>query len=155
MQARRTLRFLIVLSWCLALAGVALSIVLEDKLPPLLRTYVLEQATRTRGTTDNVVVIGLWVLVSAYMTASVALFLLRRWGAWLYLVVEVLSLVVIGSGIIGPTVNHPIEQVVSSMGALTVGAILAIAFGTDVLLPGRYGQRSRVRQALGAESPEP
>ncbi len=143
MQARRALRFLIVLSWGLALAGAVLSIVLEDKLPPLLRTYVFEQATRARGMADNVRVVVFGVLFCAYMTASIALLLLRRWGAWLYLVLEIVVLVLVGFGMTGPTVYHPVEKAVSSMGALAVGAMLALAFGTDVLSPGADGPAGR------------
>ncbi len=131
MKRTTVLRALLILQWILIVAGVALSLALESHLPVELQAWLKAQADGSITTTDWLLLfLGIPLLV-VMIVGSVGLFMLRRWGAWLYLITTSLGTTLMP--FTGPTVDHVVADAVDEIALIFSGVVIGIAFFGNVL----------------------
>lgn len=128
------------LRWCLALelvfilVGVALSSALESSLPEPLAAWLQAESERDL-TSGEIALFAVFVpLILTAIAATVGLFCLRRWAAWLYLFTCLLGVVLMP--LTGPTVEHAIPDAFDEAALVLSGMVVALAFFTDSLKRG-------------------
>ncbi len=135
MNKSQILRFLVVLEWIYIIAAVVLSSTLENQLPLELKAWLDMQIEAEISTFDIVVlVVGLPALVAS-IAGSIGLFLLKKWGAWTFLISGIISYALFPFA--GPTVEHAVADMIDEFSVITAGMIIALAFFTDTLNDGK------------------
>jgi hypothetical protein len=141
MNQLRLFRVLIWAQMGLTLLGILATLRLERTLPSPLRDYLHARQNDPVRTLDVAVAAGGLILLAAFVTSWVALLRFWRIGPWLYLVTTGASIaLVLGAG---PTVATAIETTISALVSTLGGAVLAMAFCSEL----------RVRFGLGGPSP--
>jgi hypothetical protein len=130
MKTDAWLRTLVVLMWIVTILGILFSITLTAFLPSELRGWLADQENASVTLSEWSILILGTPLVIAMIVASVGLFLLRRWGAWLYAITTFISMGIMALG--GPSVEHPIAVVFNEMAILLSGIVIGISYFSDV-----------------------
>ena len=131
MKTHTLLRICVPLLWAILVADVVSTALLHDRLPPQFRDWhaaEVGQGTSASGMLVNV--LGAIVILSGAV-ASVGLFRLRRWAAWLYLFSVILGYALMPFS--GPVVAHGLNGALSGAFGLVSGMVLALTFFTDTL----------------------
>jgi len=131
MRAATALRICIVLVWAMVIIGVPISIKLESKLPIQLQIWLQDEYAREISTGEAIASIAGIVLIIVMVVASVGLFRLRRWGAWLYLGCSVAMIPFYA--FLGPTVEHALVSVFDELVTIAECIMIGIAFFSDAL----------------------
>ena len=131
MRASRVLRACIILNLVSTLVYAVLSVFLEAYLPEPLFNWLIATSEATQPGIDNrLFMAGLFLLLLWWISA-VALFFLRRWGAWLYVTTVILGLFL--QLFMGPTVEHAFAIIPNYISALLDGMILSLSFFSSAL----------------------
>lgn len=131
MKSSTILRWCLVLEWMFIAIGMTISTALESSLPEPLTEW-LRMETEADLTVGSIVLVALGIpLLIAAIVATIGLFCLRRWAAWLYLVTNALGMLTMP--FTGPVVEHPLANAFDEMGVIMIGMVLALAFFTDSL----------------------
>lgn len=131
MKAVTALRTCILLGWTLVIVGLPVSFWLESKLPIQLQTWLQEEMARDLSTGETWVnILGIVCLVALFV-ASVGLFRLRWWGAWLYVGCAVMFFPL--SFFYGPTVEHAMAYSLNELDIILSGITIGIIFFSDAL----------------------
>ena len=132
MTKTATFRLLVVILICFVPIAIVAG-VLETSLsllPPELEEWVDGELEATMGAVE--VIITLAVLV-AVIASLIGLLMLKKWGAWTFLAVNVAAVVyVIFSG---PYVMSGLSYACEDTASILSGVILGMAFFSDVLAP--------------------
>jgi type IV secretory pathway TrbD component len=126
MGAKTVLRGAIVLEWVCVLCSVGLSFALAGHLPAPLQAWRTQDFER--GLTGQEMLVGaaMVVVLLAGVVASLGVFLLQRWAAWLYLTTRFVGCLLLP--FTGPTVEHALTDAVDEVGTLLSGVVLGLAF---------------------------
>ena len=131
MSSRTTLRLAIVIHWLSIVVGVAVSFPLEAQLPEILQHYLVWDMDQAVSSAELfILLIGL-VFIVVSLVGSVGLFLFRIWGRNLFIVSSIAMLSL--GPFLGPTVEHALESVFSSLESISEGLILALVLFTKAL----------------------
>lgn len=132
------LRWCLALEWVFIAAGITVSTIMESSLPEPLTTWLMTEAEADITIGDIAfVALAIPLLISA-VVATVGLFCLRRWAAWLYLITTVLGMLL--TPFTGPVVEHPLADMFDEFGIIMIGMVLALTFFTDSLKKNSSGQ---------------
>src|SRR5687767_7754017 len=126
MSPQRVLRLLTILSLILVSIVFAVSFIENDLLPEPLREWHASRVDELSVPLLVVVGVGLVLILCAGIVGSVALLLLKKWGAWLHLSASAASYVVLP--FLGPVVQHPIGYMVESVSTMVIGCLYGVAF---------------------------
>ncbi len=131
MRAVTALRTCLILFWVLGILGVVVGIQQESQLPPELQLFLMTDELGDEPPGGLFLTVAFLVLFLVFIVSSVALFRLRRWGAWGLLVSNGLlaSLTVF----FGPTVEPPGESALDELSIICSGIAIGIAFFGHVL----------------------
>ena len=143
MQAARVLRVCVVANWILLVAMVVLSFVLESHLPDPLRDWVAAESEKD-FTPKELILLGLAVpWFGFYVVGGFGLFLLKRWGAWLFLA----SLIGLWIPVpfFGPTVEHAVPYALYEASVMITGLIIGLAFFSDALVSEKEEEKMGAR----------
>ena len=153
MKISIVLRILLGLEWILTILYLILTHMLKAYLPPELITWL--DGAATRGLTPEIwIIVCLGIpLIGLSIVATVGLFRLKRWGAWLYLSTAIVGSVLWSIG--PPIVSHAINNSLSQIAGLISGTIIGISFFSDVLKNKSAQQPGSGRPPQGAGSPDP
>jgi hypothetical protein len=131
MNARLSLRLLLVLDILMLVAGVSLSFFDGYLLPDTLAEWKEAQLDEDALSLTDLILLALWLgWLGGYLVSVVGLFLQQRWAAWLFLAITVLGL---GFTLSEPSVYSGLLAAIDAVALLVQGAILAVCFGTDAL----------------------
>ncbi len=145
MNPRTALRACVPLIWLVLVADIASTILLHDYLPAQLRDWHAADSGQVSASGILLNTMGAAVVVGGAV-ASIGLFRLRRWAAWLFLISLVL-----GYGLMpftGPVVSHGLSGALSGLFAVVSGMVLSLALFTDAL-----GRNTRHPQNGGTAFP--
>jgi hypothetical protein len=149
MTPQRALQFVTIAFLLLSAVSIAVGFAEDEFLPAPLREW-------QEGSTDALslplaVILGVLAIgcIVSVLVASVALLLMKRWGAWLHLASMLVAYVLVF--FLGPLIQLPVTYVVENMSTLAAGAIYGLAFFSDAL-PSRKEQIQPPE--LGAERPK-
>lgn len=133
MNARLSLRILLVLHILMVVAVVGLSFVDGYLLPDTLAEWKDAQLNEDGLSLSDLLLLVLWLGgLGGYIVSVAGLFLLQRWAAWLFLAFTVLEL---GFTLSEPSVYSGLLAAIDAVVLLVQGAILALCFGTEALRP--------------------
>jgi hypothetical protein len=133
MNARLSLRLLLVLHILMLIVGVALTFFDGYLLPDALAEWKDAQLSEDDLSLTDLLLLALWLgWLGGYIVSVVGLFLQQRWAAWLSLAVTVVGL---GFTLSEPSVYSGLLAAIDALALLVQGAILALCFGTDALRP--------------------
>lgn len=133
MNARLSLRILLVLHILMVVAVVGLSFVDGYLLPDTLAAWKDAQLNEDDLSLSDLLLLVLWLGgLGGYIVSVAGLFLLQRWAAWLFLAFTVLGL---GFTLSEPSVYSGLLAAIDAVVLLVQGAILALCFGTEALRP--------------------
>lgn len=133
MNARLSLRILLVLHILMVVAVVGLSFVDGYLLPDTLAEWKDAQLNEDDLSLSDLLLLVLWLGgLGGYIVSVAGLFLLQRWAAWLFLAFTVLEL---GFTLSEPSVYSGLLAAIYAVVLLVQGAILALCFGTEALRP--------------------
>jgi hypothetical protein len=130
MKAEAWLKTLVILMWMITILGVLFSIASTYFLPSELRDWLADQENASVTLSEWLLLIFGVPLIIAMIVASVGLFLLRRWGAWLYAITTFLSIGIMTLG--GPRVEHPVAAAFFETAILLSGIVIGISCFSDV-----------------------
>jgi hypothetical protein len=131
MNPQKALRICVVGELVFIMLSIVLGLALESWLPGPLQEWLAAEADTDLTLDDGMLAaFGLLLLLSS-IVASVGLFCLQRWAAWLFLF-NVLAgyLLLLRTG---PIIMHPVEATVDEIATLFSGLVLGLAFFTDAL----------------------
>jgi len=131
MKKSNMLRWCVALEWVFGLSGVVAYFALESSLPQPLAAWLKAEAERDMTTLEMATVPVFLLFLVSYVVATVGLFRLRRWAAWLYLI-SCIGVVIL-TPLTGPTVQHALAQVLNDIAGMLSGMVIALAFFTDSL----------------------
>jgi hypothetical protein len=131
MTARTALRTAIVAQCGFLLAGTILSFLLPRLLPEPLRTWQSQWLEADPSGMELVSVATVIPTLVAALVASIALFLLKPWGRWLYLASLIVMFLCGAFG--GPMVSHGLVDTLVGLSNLLSGVVLGLAFFSDAL----------------------
>ena len=133
-SARMALRAALLLSAFLAVIGTVIYVAGDGLLPKELADW--EAAQKSGDQSGSIFVFIFTIPVIGVLIASlVGLFMLKKWGAWLYLAFQLIGSVIM---LAGPNVESGLLAFISSLDTLLGGAILGIAFFSSALDPDQY-----------------
>lgn len=131
MRSSTVLRLCLVLEWVLSLAGLGLSFAMERFLPEPLRAWLSAQAEGDPTVGELALFFLCILLLIPAITATVGLFFLQRWAAWLYLITAILFMPL--ALLAGPIVEHPLPDAICDVASIMCGMVIALAFFSDAL----------------------
>jgi hypothetical protein len=129
--ARFGLRACILISVFLTLVYFAVSLAEESLLPKELAEWKAAQETAD-DVTMLLGVVLVMPLIAALIASLVGLFMLKKWAAWLYLVLILLGSLLM---LIEPSVESGLSAFFSDLDTVLGGVILGIAFFSSALEP--------------------
>ncbi len=133
MNPRVVLRVLVVVHLVLMALGVGLSFFDEYLLPPALAGWKAEHAFGDDLTWFEFFLFASWLMwMALYVVACVGLLCLRRWAAFMLLVLAVLGFLFT---LTEPNVTSALLAVLDDAAMLCMGALLATCFLTEALHP--------------------
>ncbi len=130
MKTDAWLRTLVILMWIVTILGVLFSITSTAFLPSELKGWLADQENASITLSEWLLLILGVPLIIIMLVASVGLFLLRRWGAWLYAITTFLSIGIMTLG--GPSVEHPIAAAFFETATVLSGIVIGISFFSDI-----------------------
>ena len=133
MNARKALRFAIVVLWLSVAIGLLISYPLESDLPSHLQQYITWDMEQDLSQWQFALMIFGLLLVVAIFVGSIGLFVFRAWARNLFVISWGALLLI--SPFLGPTVSHCFVSFFSHLGTLSAGIILGIVFFTDAIKP--------------------
>lgn len=129
MKSSSILRWCVILEMAVALAAIFVAFVPDFALPESLLAW---QDTQAELSVNEVIFLLLYIqLIVPWLVAVIGLLCLRRWAAWLYLVVFLLTTAF--SPFTGPTVEPALVTTLSYVASVFSGMVIALAFFTDSL----------------------
>ena len=131
MKTSSILRVLLVLEWIVIITGVVLSCIMAAYLPPELQAWLAGQAEASVTMSDWLLLFLGVPLLIVMLVASIGLFMLRRWGAWLYVITTFLGTAIMP--FTGPTVDHALADAVDETALILSGIVIGIAFFSNAL----------------------
>ena len=153
MNAAKVLRIAVVAELVLIPLYVGVSIWTERLLPPdLLAIAENQQDYFTEFDPAHPVgwalIAGMMVGAGLYIASIVGLLMLKRWGAWLYL----LGIVVLSPAyfLTSFEIVHPLTQMTEGIGGIVTGIVLGLAFFSDAIPK----KPSALPTNCGRETPE-
>jgi len=130
-SARMALRAAVLMSAFLALIGTVIYLTGDGLLPKELADW--EAAQKSGDGAGSTFAVFFAISVIGVLVASlVGLFMLQKWGAWLYLACQLIFSVFM---LAGPNVESGLAAFISSLDTLLGGAILGLAFFSSALEP--------------------
>jgi hypothetical protein len=114
---------------------MAIGLILDAYMPEELSAW---QETQLEGMEIGTMLFMLALIAVALVSvlvATIALLLLKKWGAWLHLMSALPAFIALL--MFGPIVHHPVSYIVDSIGMLVTGCLYGVAFFTDALSPGQ------------------
>ena len=130
MNQLRLFRVLVAAQIGLVVLAIAASVRLEKTLPETLQAYLRAQQDAPFSSKEAVVVAAGIPLLAAMVVAWIALLRFWRIGPWFYLATTVAGVVLTVAA--GPTVATAIETTVDTASSVIAGAIIAMAFFSDL-----------------------
>ena len=130
MNKTTALRIFVIADFVMMIASIALSLGLEDRLPPLLLEWTISESNREMTPIEGIYLAFSLPVLGLALIGSIGLFLLKKWGAWCFLLSLVISYALLP--LAGPTVEHAIAVMVSDFSIIASGIIIGIAFFSDV-----------------------
>jgi hypothetical protein len=131
MRSSTVLRLCLVLEWVFFLAGLGLSFAMERFLPEPLRAWLDAEAEGNPTVGEMAFLFLCILLLIPAITATVGLFFLQRWAAWLYLITAILFMLL--ELLAGPIVEHPLPTAIGEVANIMCGMVIALAFFSDAL----------------------
>jgi hypothetical protein len=133
-SARMALRAAVLMSAFLALIGTVIYLTGDGLLPKELADW---EAAQKSGDEAGAIFVFFFAIpaIGVLVASLVGLFMLKKWGAWLYLAFQLIGSVVM---LAGPNVESGLLAFISSLDTLLGGAILGIAFFSSALEPDQY-----------------
>jgi len=131
MNPSTALRLFVVLELILVIGGVVSAALLEGNLPEPLRQWLVAEAEREPTPQETAVLAILIPVLISSVAGSIGLLLLKRWGAWIFLIA-----LIAGSALMpftGPTVAHPLADAIDELSLILSGLIIGLAFFTNAL----------------------
>jgi hypothetical protein len=137
MDLVRVLRTLVAAEINLVVIGAVAGIFLTDDLPDLLQQYLAleEESTAFSGGRIAFYVVALGLLIAGW----VGLWLLKPWARLAYTAASVLSVLI--DPMIGPSVMHGLEYMLSDLSTLAAGMTLALIWFSP--LAARFGREPK------------
>lgn len=133
--AQKAIRIGVVLAWVIGIIGIISSVLLQDSLPTSLQNWLIADSERDLGTFEAVILPFGIVAIFSYIVASIGLFMLKRWGARLYLISY--AVLVFLNFFTGPSVEHSLPASLAEISDILIGMVLGLAFFSDALNPKR------------------
>lgn len=133
MHPATMLRLCVVSEWIFIALGIVLSFMLESRLPEPLRAWLAADSARDPGAREFLALMLFIPASLGWLAGSVGLLLLKRWAAWLYLVVVVVVLLL--DCLLGPTVEHAVTMLYFNVSLVLSGLVLGLAFFSPALHP--------------------
>jgi len=130
MNQLRLFRILISVQISIVALAIAASVRLEKTLPEALQAYLRAQQDAPLGTKEVGVGASAVILLAGLVVAWIALLRFWRIGPWFYLATTIGGVVLTLAA--GPTVTTAIETALDTSSSAIGGAILAMAFFSDV-----------------------
>jgi len=130
MNQVRLFRVLVSAQIGLAVLAIAASLRLEKTLPEALQAYLRAQRDAPFSSKDAVLAATAMPLLAAMVVAWIALLRFWRIGPWLYLATTVAGIALTVAT--GPSVTTAIESTLQTASSVIAGAIIALAFFSDV-----------------------
>lgn len=135
MKSQRVLQLLTIASVVLAGMSVAINLLTDDLLPEQLLAWREAHMEQVGIGTMLFMLAAIALSLICLLVATIALFLLKKWGAWLHLASGLPMFIVYP--MMGPLVQHPASYLVDVIGVLVTGCLYGVAFFTDALSPGQ------------------
>ena len=130
MNQLRIFRVLVAAQIGLVVLAIAASVRLEKTLPEALQAYLRAQHDAPFSSKDAVLGAAAITLLAAMVVAWIALLRFWRLGPWFYLATTVIGFVLALAT--GPSVTTAIETALDTASSVIAGAIIAMAFFSDV-----------------------
>ena len=130
MNQLRLFRALVGAQIGLVVLAIAASVRLERTLPEPLQTYLRASQDAPFSSKDAILTAAAIPLLAAMVVAWIALLRFWRIGPWFYLATTVAGVVLTVAA--GPTVATAIETTLDTASSVIAGAIIAMAFCSDV-----------------------
>lgn len=133
MKSANLLRCALACEWIFIIATIAIDSATESSLPEPLYLWIQSQSS-AELTAGSVLLGGFYLtLLASILTATVGLFLLKRWAAWLYLITSFLGI----SSLLfmGPNIQSAPVNALDEIASVLSGMVVAVAFFTDSLSP--------------------
>lgn len=137
MNSRTALRFLVIAHVLLMVLGVGLSFFDEHLLPKELAEWKADNSLGDDLTWTEFLIFASWSMwMLLYLVACVGLLFLKRWAAFMMLVLAILGF---GFTLTEPNVSSGLLAALSDASMLFMGAILAVAFASEALQERTHG----------------
>lgn len=124
-KASDILRFSIVIEWVLTGMYIVSVFALESQLPIPLQHWISSQYEQASGGAAFAAILSI-PLIAAYIAGSIALFLLKRWGVWLYVCSIIVGTLMVLTQ--GPVVEHALASTLGDMAGLATGFVFGVIF---------------------------
>jgi hypothetical protein len=131
MEPTTMLRICLVLEWVFAVAALIASLALRHLLPEPLRAWYAAEYERDLSSMEMTILSFFIPLIISQLVATVGLFFLRRWAAWLYLCTGAIGILYVA--LTGPSVIHPTSSALETLATIMNGMVISLAFFTDAL----------------------
>ncbi len=137
MNAAKILRFAVIAEIVLILVAIPVSYWADRLLPDEVLALEQNQSNAFAGIDSIsfgmriVLAFGALVALGVWIASITGLLMLKRWGAWLYLITVFLALP--AYFIMGFDVLHPIDHVLGDLLRLFPGFIIGLAFFSDAI----------------------
>ena len=131
MDLKLTLRILLGMQLLLLLAALVLDSFLTAHLPEQLQLYLSYEINRPVSELEGILFMFLPPFLLLYLISMMGIFYFKKWAKDLYLGSSLILLLV--TAFTGPTVEHAIVTVISSLGTLCVGFIFALLLISNVI----------------------
>ena len=136
MKSSTVLRWCVILEMAVTLAAIFVAFVPDFALPEPLSIW---QDAQTEVSVGDFIFLFLYVqLIIPWLVAVIGLLFLRRWAAWLYLIIFFLT--TLCGPFTGPTVEHALVTSLSHVASVFSGMVIALAFFTDSLKRGNRAE---------------
>jgi hypothetical protein len=143
MNQLRVFRALIGTQIAAFVLSLAANFRLERTLPAALQAYLRERIERHPSPTELAVGVAVVILLPAMVVAWIALLRFWRIGPWFYLATTVGGTLLTLAA--GPSVTTAIETFADTVSSMAAGAVLAMAFFSD--LRARFGHAAGAPEA--------